>query len=177
MRRILLGCVAGLMVCGAAWAEGPIVRWDQIIGVTGHESEAQLVVDGIVPSGRWITVRDGRAMLDLATGFVTIKVEGVSYARHYGFGSVAPAPLGGPIPASNSRYGTFVCGATSAYPVQVDTETFFIERGAGSYRGFLTGVPEECRQHPEDIVFLLRTVAQGGTLGPYFAYGAAQTIQ
>jgi hypothetical protein len=113
-------------------------------------------------------------MLNLETGFVSINVEGVSYARHYGFpNSGIVTPLGGPVPASTPRSGTFVCNATTESPVQVGTDTFHVVQGAVFYRGFLPTVPEECREHPEDIVFLLHTPDNG----TYLAFGAARTIQ
>lgn len=178
MRRLLLGCAAGFLVCTAAWAEGPIVRWDQVIGVTGHESSAGLIVNFIEPTPRWITVRDGRVMLNLQTGFVSINVEGVSYARHYGYpsGGGAMVSLGAPIPASTARSGTFVCNASTASPVQVDTDSFYIVEGSASYRGFLAMVPAECLEHPDDITFLLRSTS-GSPAGSYIAFGAARKIQ
>ena len=173
-RTLFAAAIALLGFAGAVWAEGPIVRWDQVIGVTGHESAEGLTVDSIQPTPRWIAVRDGRAMLNLETGFVSINISGVSYLRHFGYGTTTPTPLGGPIPASSSRFATFVCDSTTEYPVQVDTGTFYLEQGAASYRGFLTTVPAVCREHPDDIVLLLRTLNTGGT---YFAFGAARTIQ
>ena len=175
MRRMLIGLAVGLLTfTGSAWAGGPIVRWDQVVGNTGNEGDSpNLIVAGIPASPRWYFVSEGRVMLNLETGFVSIKIDGFSDAYHIpGLDHV----LGTSIAAS--ARGLIVCNSSERYgtPSQIPTDEFVFADGDVSYSGVLA-LTEDCRQHPEDLVFLLQLKRGDGTYGAWHAFGTDRHIQ
>jgi hypothetical protein len=173
---MLIGLAVGLLTfTGSAWAGGPIVSWDQVVGNTGSESDSpNLIVAGILASPRWFFVSGGRVMLNLETRFVSIKIDGVSDAYHIPYldhvlGTSINAPARGLIVCNASeRYGT---------PTVIPTDDFVFADGDVSYSGVLA-LTEDCRQHPEDLVFLLQLQRADGTYGnAWHAFGADRHIR
>jgi len=175
MRRMLFGLAVGLLTfAGSAWADGAIVRWDQVIGNTGTEADSPyLIVAGILSSPRWFFVSGGRVMLNLGTGFVSIKIDGISRAHH---NPGAPNVMGSSV-ESDAR-GLIVCNSSERYgtPTVIPTDEFVVVDGDVSYSGVLA-LTEDCRQNPEDLVFLLQLKRGDGTYGTWHAFGADRHIQ
>ena len=166
MRRMLFA-VAALLVCGTAWADGSIIRWDQIVGNRGHESDANLVVGAYAPSPRWYTVGSGRAMFNLGTGFFSIHLGGASTAWH------GPNVLGNSV--SVMAIATVVCDSRGD-PVEATTKPFAIDEGKASYTEFLS-VPDSCGLNPQETVLLVRFQRAVGDFPFYHLYGADRHIQ
>jgi len=168
---------AAMFACGVAWADGPTVRWDRMEasflqadenGCVGGEASGVYICPGRVR-----TVGGGRAMLNLNTGFLSFRVEGLANAGHFTNG-----PLG-TMTAKANFIGTVVCDSTERYGLMqyADTVPMALLEGTGSFRGFVD-IPEACRQRPEETVFLVRHYNPGaGIDGLYVAYGAGRTIQ
>jgi hypothetical protein len=175
MRRMLFGLAVGLLTfTGSAWAGGPIVRWDHVVGNIGTESDSpNLMVAGISPSPRWFSMSGGRVMLNLESGFVSIKIDGISGANHRpGSASVLGTTI-----ASAAR-GLVVCNSSERYgtPTVILTDEFVVDDGDVSYSGVLA-LTEDCRQNPEDLVFLLQLKRGDGTYGWWHAFGTDRHIQ
>ena len=168
MRRSFVIAMMFLVTATGSWAAGPVVRWDRIEGVLAANL-MEIHVGDIPASGRWRTAGEGGAMLNLRTGFLSFRVEGISWANHYPNG-----PLGAP--ATGAVMGTVVCDSTDPWMVTVDTEPVPMDEGSGSFVGIID-LPESCRARPEGIVFLLRHAAPGPLFGNFVAYGAGRSIQ
>ncbi len=62
-------------------------------------------------TGRWRTTGSGQVILNLRTGFLSVRVTGISVANHYD-----NAPLGGPSPTNvGNVIVTVVCNSTERY--------------------------------------------------------------
>ena len=176
MMRVLW-VFAATLACGAAWADGPMIRWDRMEasflqadqnGCVGGEASGVYICPGRVR-----TAGGGRVMLNLNTGFLSFKVEGLSNAGHFTNG-----PLG-TMAARADFIGTVVCDSTERFGLMqsVDTNPIVLVEGSGSFQGFVN-VPEGCRQRPAETVFLVRHYNPGaGIDGLYVAYGAGRRIQ
>jgi hypothetical protein len=159
-----------LFVTSTAWAEGSIVRWDRIEGNLQHAADEPIEVAGILSSERGVTVTRGNAMLNLANGFLSVDVEGLSYDRHY---PLNDRPIG--TYPDGLRMATIVCDSTRA-PEVVDSPPIRAVNGDWSYVGFIE-VPASCREMPQLIVLLLRLAGSGPGYGQFLAYGADRTIK
>ena len=132
MRRMLFGLAVGLLTfASSARAEGPIVRWDPVLGNAGFPTGAGTsgpVVAGSWP-GFWYTVRDGRVMLNLETGEIWIRIRGLSRAYH------STAGILGTNHNAAAR-GVVVCNSSERYgpPTMVPTQEFVTDDGGVSYQ-------------------------------------------
>jgi hypothetical protein len=158
------------MAATAAWAGGPIVRWDRIEGNLQHAA-GTIEVAGIPSSERGVTVKSGKAMFNVATGFLSVDVEGLAYDRHY---PANDRPIG--TYPGGLRMATIVCDSTRASAEIVDTPPDDVVDGDWSYRGFIF-VPASCRERPELIVLLVRLAGAGPRYGDFLAYGAGRSIK
>jgi len=182
MRRMLAtAAVALLGFAGAAWGNGPIIRWADVVGVQkalvdiqpdGTKVYKPAAVVGIPVASTWSATTGGRVMLNLESGFISIEVKGLSYSEHRW-----QSPIGAS--RSNVVVGAVVCETNDpAVQYVVHTEPFATEQGDGAYRGFLDLADlQNCRDRPDGIAFLLRNAAPGYPLGAYTAYGIGRTIQ
>jgi hypothetical protein len=113
-------------------------------------------------------------MLNLETGFVSIKIDGVSDAYHIpGLDHVLGTSINAP------ARGLIVCNASERYgtPSVIPTGEFVFADGDVSYSGVLA-LTDDCRQHPEDLVFLLQLAHANGTYGiAWHAFGADRHIR
>jgi hypothetical protein len=170
---MLLATMAVLMsLVGTAWADPPIVRWDRVEGVIGADL-TEVSVGPILASGRWRSTGAGRVELNLKTGFLSVRVSGISCAKHYG-----NCPLGSMSPRGGG-IATVVCNSTERLgPITwVNTPPVVSEAGSFVYRGFLD-LPAACRDYPEDLVFLIRHPEDVPPFfGAFMLYGAERTIQ
>jgi hypothetical protein len=181
MRRMLFGlAVALLTFAGAAWADGPIVRWSSVIGVMDALNRNAIdkpanYVAGIVSASSWMATTGGRVSVNLSTGFVAIDVEGLSHAdqRLGNPNVIGSAP-------SLPKVGVVICRATTDSGDIVRTQPFLFHEGNGHYRGFVDpALLQGCREEPERTVFLLENYAAEAQdpFGAYIAYGIGRTIQ
>jgi len=135
MRRMLFGLAVGLLTfASSARAEGPIVRWDPVLGNAGFPTGAGTsgpVVAGSWP-GFWYTVRDGRVMLNLETGEIWIRIRGLSRALHMPYTNA----LLGTNNTDGAGRGVVVCNSSERYgpPTMVPTQEFVTDDGGVSYQ-------------------------------------------
>jgi hypothetical protein len=170
MRKIFVAAALTLVAFSSAVsAEGTIVRWDRVEGVLGDQDTVS--VGPILYSGRWRTTGEGRVQLNLKTGFLSVRVSGVSCGQNY-----PNCPLGSPTGAGG--IATVVCNATERFgPITwVNTPPLVNSIGGVTYEGFLD-LPAACREHPEELVFLLRhREDQAPFFGSFMLYGAERSI-
>lgn len=172
MRRILVAVAFGLLTfASSAWADGPIVRWDRVEGVIGADL-TPINVGPIMASGRWRTTGEGRVMLNLETGLLSARVDGISCAKHY-----PNCPIGSPA-GVQPLIATVVCNSTGRFGSieWVDTPTMKAGVDSLSYEGFLS-LPSSCRDYPEELAFLIRHTETAPFWGSFVLYGAERSIQ
>jgi hypothetical protein len=170
MKRVLWALV-GMLACGVAWADGQMIRWDRMEASFLQADESGCVGD-ICP-GRVRTVGGGRVMINLNTGFLSFKVEGLSNAAQF------PNGVLGSMTEQANFIGTVVCDSTARYGffAFVDTPPIVLAQGSGAFEGFVD-LPEGCKQRPEETVFLVRHYNPGSAIdGLYVAYGAGRRIR
>lgn len=155
-------------------ADPPIVRWDRVEGVIGADL-TEVSVGPIVASGRWRTTGEGRVELNLETGFLSVRVSGISCANHY-----ANCPLGSMSPRGGGGIATVVCNSTERFgPITWVNSPQVVSDALGTfvYRGFLD-LPAACRDYPEDLVFLIRHPEDVAPFyGAFMLYGAERSIR
>ena len=175
MNKTLL-CIAIVclgMFANVAAADGPMVQWNRVEGFVATDIVPSSVGPFVV-SPRWRSVSGGRVVLNLTTGFISIRISGVSWANHY-----ENAPLGSPSPLPNADViGTVVCNSTERYGAftYVDTPILPDREGDMAYQGFLA-LPAECALNPGELVFLVRQAGTGPLAGTVLLYGADRKIQ
>jgi len=175
MRRLFCSlalCVFPLFAGSTFADEGPIVVWDRVEGIVAADV-VPVTVGPFVASPRWRSAGDGRVMLNLGSGFLSLRVDGVSWANHY-----TNAPLGSPTALpGNTWLGTVVCDSTGRFGavVYVDTPVLDAANGAAQFEGFVQ-LPEACALRPSEIVFLVRH-GPGSLYGTFLLYGADRTIR
>lgn len=171
MKRMLMAASIGLLaVAGTALASDQIVRWDRLESTLAVDA-ANAAVGPMLPA-RARTVGGGWVMVNLRTGFLAFRVDGLSTAGQYFNG-----PLGGP-GMQRLYMGTVVCDSTQRYgPIAwVDTSPVEFSEGSGWFRGFVT-LPDGCVQRPDEMVFLVRHADATPQYGLYAAYGAGRHIR
>jgi len=175
MRRFVLGIAFGLMglFVNVAAADGPMVRWDRVEGFVATDLASYTIGPWVV-SPRWRSTGGGRVMLNLETGFISIRIAGVSWANHYG-----NAPIGSPTPLPGVQVkGTVACDSTTRYGdfSYVDTPLLAAMEGDLFFEGWLD-LPAACRERPAELIFLVRQAGPGGQAETILLYGAGRTIQ
>ncbi len=184
--RVLLRAIAAwaLFAAGAATAqEDVVVRWTRLEAAPFIEttpSSAIGPIEGttdqfIAPSGKLRTVGKGFAMVNLRTGFLSFRMEGLSNGQTLA-GTAIGAPVAGGL--RGNVMATVVCYATRpGYVVFVDTPRIVLdETGSGSFEGFVS-LPWQCADAPAQMVFLVRHDNPGtGPHGTYMVYGAGRVI-
>lgn len=175
MRRMsLVAAIALIGFAASALADGTIVRWNSVVGLSGQEADSpNLVVGDMYPLVNWIRVEGGKAQLNLATGRIHIQIQNVTWAVH-GAGTYRN-PIGNPLGGYPEfpRTGTFVCDSVGKYggPISVHTEFVYLDAsGSLNYHGRVD-VPTLCRDYPDQIAFVF-----GSAGNRYFAFGAAQQV-
>jgi len=171
MRRMLLAAAIALLgFAGSAFAQGTIVRWNDVVGLQGHEEGTpNRMVGDMIPFPYWIWVAGGKVMLNLDTGEVHIQIRNVSWAQNIPGGPLGAVLGGYPF----DRRGTFVCDARGANggPEQTQTEVMYLDKtGSVNYQGTVD-VLQICRDYPDQIAFVF-----GGGRTRYFAYGVAREV-
>jgi len=182
MKQALLGIVALMTVAGSARANGaggwggifaPVVSWDRLEGTFVLPDGSGMTVGPIQGSARYRVAGQGKIVLYLDSGFLYIRVDGLSWGLQY-----PNAPLGSGL--SGEFEGTVVCDSTGRFGpvVWADTPAFELSQGASLFAG-VVALPQACRDRPEEIVFLLRHAdpANPALYGTFVAYGAGRVIR
>jgi hypothetical protein len=173
MRRIfVLAALALAAFSGAVLADETIVRWDRVEGVIGADY-MPVQVGPFPASGRWRTTGSGDVVLNLGTGFLSVRVTGISVANHYDNG-----PLGSPTPVREGNViVTVVCNSTERYGDMTWVDAI-VPGGVGSlnWKGFLN-LPAACVDNPGELVFLVRHLEGPPFYGAFMLYGAERSIR
>ena len=180
MRRMLFGLAVGLLTfASSAWADGPIVRWDRIEGVLPPHGGPVMVIgdqegNKIESHPTMWTADEGRAMVNLETGFVSFQVAGLVFADTWTTNAIGSS-------GNLTVMGTVVCNAgTQPSPWVIafaDTAEVVMESGTASFSGFVA-IPQMCLDRPDRIAFLIRRPANVAKCPLCFiAYGAGRTMQ
>ena len=92
MRRMLFAAAVALLgFAGYALADGPVIRWNAVVGVQGSDSlSPDLHVPRVPAFTGWISVQSGSVTPNLATGRLATDVRGVSRAYSGGRSSHRP---------------------------------------------------------------------------------------
>jgi len=173
MRRIFAAAALALAALSSpVLADGTIVRWDRVEGVIGADY-MPVQVGPFAASTRWRTTGSGQVILNLRTGFLSVRVTGISVANHYD-----NAPLGSPTPTNvGNMIVTVVCDSTERYgPITWTDATVFASAGSLKWQGFLN-LPTACVDNPEELVFLVRHVEGPPFFGSFMLYGAERSIR
>jgi hypothetical protein len=173
MRRIFVAAALALAALSSpVLADGTIVRWDRVEGVIGADY-MPVQVGPFAASGRWRTTGSGQVILNLRTGFLSVRVAGISVANHYD-----NAPLGGgPSPTNKANViVTVVCNSTERYGPITWADATVAGGGSFSWQGFLN-LPTACVDNPEELVFLVRHVEGPPFFGAFMLYGAERSIR
>ena len=178
MRRILTALTVALLTfASSAGANstvgGPVIEWNRIEGVIGADI-TPIAVGPILASTRWRTTGTGVARIDLSTGHLSFRLKGASAAQNY-----PNQALGAPSPAAGTvMMGTVVCNSTERFgPIEwADTPWLTSPGGGFSFQGFIN-LPASCRDHPEEVVFLIRHPETAPHYGAFNFYGADRTIR
>jgi len=181
MKRLLSGvAVALLAVVGSTAAgevvewgplAGSVVHWDRIEGTVVMPDGSGMRVGPLEGSARYRVGGSGSVTLFLGSGLLNIRVQGLSWGLHYPNG-----PLGQGL--KGTFMGTVVCDSTERFAAAtwVDTPEFELNQGLGTFVGMIA-MPQECRDRPEEIVFLLRHAGSSPQYGLFVAYGAGRVIR
>lgn len=171
MKQMQISLAAGLLgVAGAAAAAGHVVEWGRVEGFGAADTTLMHVGPFNAAHGR--TVGSGHVLLNLDTGRLTFRVDGLTNGDHYNNG-----PLGAPWTAGDVLVGTVVCDSTERFGAMSwadSTPVAFDAHGNGTFRGAVR-LPGACRDRPEEIVFLLRYSGSAPT--GFVAYGAGRVIR
>ena len=173
MRRMFAAAALVLAAFSApVLADVTTVRWDRVEGVVGADY-MPVQVGPFAASGRWRTTGPGTVMLNLRTGFLSVRVTGISVANHY-----PNAPLGSPTPPNKGNVIlTVVCHSTERYGPMTWADAT-VPGGVGSlnWQGFLN-LPTACVDYPEELVFLVRHLEGPPFYGAFMLYGAERSIR
>jgi hypothetical protein len=173
MRRIFIAAALTLAALSSpVLANGTFVRWDRVEGVVGADY-MPVQVGPFAATGRWRTTGSGQVILNLRTGFLSVRVTGISVANHYD-----NAPLGSPSPINpGDLLATVVCNSTERYgPITWTDSTVFASAGSLRWQGFLN-LPTACVDNPEELVFLVRHLEGPPFFGAFMLYGTERSIR
>jgi hypothetical protein len=163
---------------GSAVADGALIRWNSIVGVTGQDvgqtglQNPNLTVYDLNPAASWIWVEGGHATLNLGTGQFHFVARHISWANN---ALTASNPIGWVLGSAGfPRQAHFVCDARGAFggPLRVSTVPFYLDNtGSVDLAGTVT-LPQLCTDHPDQIAFLIG----GANRYNYFAFGAGAAL-
>lgn len=185
MRTLLCGIAAALLFAGgpSSAQEDTLVRWTRLEPAPFVETTPSSVIGPIEgttdhfipPSGKLRTVGKGFAMVNLKTGFLSFRMEGLSNGQ-----PLSGTPIGAPVTGGlrGNVMATVVCYAMRpGHVVFTDTPLIVLdETGSGSFEGFV-GLPWQCADAPGEMVFLIRhNNPATGTYGSYMVYGSGRVI-
>lgn len=155
MKTWMSAVVASSVVLAArASADDATLKWQTVVGII----QAGNVVGGITGGGQPWSTLGGNAVVNLASGRVHFRVDGLVLAGSDAIGT--PGPI-------TEVMGTLVCG-----PSTFDTPSVPLSSvGDAHFDGeFLNTPPGACATEP-DVAFLVR-IATGSNVGRWIANGA-----
>jgi hypothetical protein len=142
MRKVFAGALL-LFFATACFADDAAVRWKRIVGVITAPGTSNTVA-GITSGGPW-TASEGRAEVNLTTGYTEFFVEGLVLVGGNDTGT--PGPV-------TSVKGTLVCNAGTATQAVIDTAAVPLNaQGNAEFYGNLASVPPSSCTNP---LFLIR---------------------
>lgn len=156
MRRrpwTLVVAALAVLAAGHARADDPTLKWQTIVGII----QAGNVVGGIAGGGQPWSTLGGNATVNLATGEVNFRVDGLVLAGGNSIGTPD---------AIQQVKGTLVCGVGTATQAVFDTPLVDLSpTGDARFEGeFDTAPPRDCAS---PVAFLVRVAA-----GRWIANGA-----
>ncbi len=153
------------------------VRWERIIGIQ-QAFDLVGVGKGQVTGGAPWETTEGQARVNLKTGRIRFKVEGLVLAvGSAGNGAFTGLDIGTPAGVSQVK-GTLVCdvngSAGGGNSVLVDTPAVALSaQGDVQFSGNVGPLPAVCSSEP-DIAFLLRIVIPTAFANRWIAFGAVR---
>jgi hypothetical protein len=153
------------------------VRWERIIGIQQPSDLVGVGTGQITGGAPWETT-DGEARVNLQTGRVRFRVEGLVLAvGSAGNGALTGLPIGTPAGVTQIK-GTLVCdvngSAGGGNSVLVDTPAVPLSaQGDAQFSGTVGPLPAVCSSEP-DIAFVLRIVQPVAFADRWIAAGAVR---
>jgi hypothetical protein len=161
MKYVLMALLS-LMFASTAFADGSVVRWNNVVGVITALNVDNPVNDIHSGTFAW-TTRSGHAQVNLETGKTEFDVAGFSIN-----GSVFSGTPG-PITAVT---GTLVCDAGEADEAILDTDEVSLSPdGHAHFNGTIGPIPAPCT----NPLFLIRIAVPAGAAGLWIATGTERT--
>jgi len=166
------------LTLSAAQTQAGEIKWERIVGLQ-QTGDLVGVGTGQVTGGAPWTTTDGMAKVDLKSGKVKFKVQGLVLA----VGSVSADSLfglgiGSPSGVTEVK-GTLVCNVDgtagmTGNSVAVDTDSVALDpQGDAQFSGTIS-IPAACTSAPDDTAFLIRIVLPSAFLNAYIAFGAVR---
>jgi hypothetical protein len=160
--KYMLVALLSLMFASTAFADGSVVRWNNVVGVITALNVDNPVNDISSGTFAW-TTRSGHAQVNLETGKTKFDVRGFSIN-----GSVFSGTPG-PITAVT---GTLVCDAGEADEAILDTDEVSLSPdGHAHFNGTIGPIPAPCT----NPLFLIRIAVPAGAAGLWIATGTERT--
>ncbi len=156
MSLFMLSLLVGLSPTTAEADDNAVVKWKRIIGaIPVHGFGTNFVGSGtgqVTPTPIPTTATRGKARVDLESGDIRFKVQGLVIA--------GDNDIGTPGPVTDVK-GTLVCdtdGSVNGNSFLVNTPSVAITpQGDAKFKGTVSPLPAECMTEP-DIAFLIRVV-------------------
>jgi hypothetical protein len=162
MKMWLRAVVAtSVLAATQASANDETLKWQTVVGII----QAGNVVAGIAGGGLPWSTLGGNAFVNLGSGRVHFRVDGLVLAGGNAIGT--PGPI-------TEVKGTLVCDTDgdAGGPLIIDTQTVPLnEEGDAHFDGELGTLPGACSTEP-DVAFLIRIANAGMNAGRWIANGA-----
>jgi hypothetical protein len=156
-----LTCILTLLPAASFAQSGPVVRWNNIVGVITAPGVDNPVAGISSGTGPWTASR-GKAQIDLATGHVFFEVEGLVLN-----GGAATGTAG----AIANVAGTFICDTGTPTQTLRDTPAVPLSStGDAIFIGTLGGTPSSC----SNPLFLIRVAPNTGSPTRWIAVGVVR---
>jgi hypothetical protein len=181
--RLFSASAAGLfmllgLTLSAVQAQAEEIKWERIVGLQVAGDLVGVGSGQVTGAAPWTTT-DGRAKVDLKSGKVKFKVQGLVLAvgsasadQLFGLGIGTPAGV-------TEVEGTLVCNVDGTVgmtgnSVVVDTDSVALDaQGDAQFNGRIS-IPAACSSAPDDTAFLIRIVLPKVFAGAYIAFGAVR---
>jgi hypothetical protein len=167
MKRLLTAALPLTLFAVAAFGGEPEesnVRWNTIVGVITAPAIDNPVGSIHSGAGPW-SVRNGRAIVNLSSGFASFSVDGL--VLNGGNSSGTPGPV-------TAVTGTLVCNSGGTTPTILDTASVSLNaHGDANFSGQIAGIPATCA----NPLFLVRIAAPAGAAGRWIATGSERFVE
>ena len=166
MKKVLAVLLPLTLMAASAFAfdlDDSVVRWNGLSGVITAPGVDNPVAGIHAGAGPW-SVRNGRARVNLSTGFAFFDVDGLVLNGSNSSGT--PGPV-------TAVTGTLVCNAGTTTPTILDTPAVSLNvHGDAQFSGQIAGVPSTC----DNPLFLIRIATPAGAAGRWIATGTQRFI-